>query len=97
MTVSERTEGGEILLPQEDVSGDERDVIIPRPLSAVTYTASAKFGARQWRECWFTNVAVMVLKKVVMITSMPISEISDLLTTRRGPRVPREHQMITVT
>jgi len=38
------------------------------------------------------NVAVTrAREKVVIVTSMPISEISDLLTRRSGPRVPRDY------
>lgn len=99
MRERERTEGGEdmgfFVKNVENVQGDERDVII----------FSTTFGRNEhgvFRKSFGAlghaggerrlNVAVTrARKKVVMITSMPISEISDLLTTRRGPRVPRDY------
>jgi hypothetical protein len=99
MRERERAEGGEdmgfFVKNVENVQGDERDVII----------FSTTFGRNEhgvFRKSFGAlghaggerrlNVAVTrARKKVVMITSMPISEISDLLTTRRGPRVPRDY------
>jgi primosomal replication protein N'' len=99
MRERERAEGGEdmgfFVKNVENVQGDERDVVI----------FSTTFGRNEhgvFRKSFGAlghaggerrlNVAVTrARKKVVMITSMPISEISDLLTTRRGPRVPRDY------
>jgi primosomal replication protein N'' len=99
MRERERIDGGEdmgfFVKNVENVQGDERDVII----------FSTTFGRNEhgvFRKSFGAlghaggerrlNVAVTrARKKVVMITSMPISEISDLLTTRRGPRVPRDY------
>jgi primosomal replication protein N'' len=99
MRERERTEGGEdmgfFVKNVENVQGDERDVII----------FSTTFGRNEhgvFRKSFGAlghaggerrlNVAVTrARKKIVMITSMPISEISDLLTTRRGPRIPRDY------
>jgi primosomal replication protein N'' len=99
MRERERAEGGEdmgfFVKNVENVQGDERDVII----------FSTTFGRNEhgvFRKSFGAlghsggerrlNVAVTrAREKIVMITSMPISEISDLLTTRRGPRVPRDY------
>ena len=99
MRERERTEGGEdmgfFVKNVENVQGDERDVII----------FSTTFGRNEhgvFRKSFGAlghaggerrlNVAVTrARKRVVVITSMPISEISDLLTTRHGPRVPRDY------
>ena len=79
----------------ENVQGDERDVIIfsttfgrnEHGVFRKSFGALGQAGGERR-----LNVAVTrARKKVVMITSMPISEISDLLTTRRGPRVPRDY------
>lgn len=78
----------------ENVQGDERDIII----FSSTFGRNAqgsflrlfgvlgqKGGERR------LNVAVTrSRKKVYMVTSMPIAEISDLLSTRRTPSTPRD-------
>lgn len=78
----------------ENVQGDERDVII----FSSTFGRNAqgsflrlfgvlgqKGGERR------LNVAVTRSRqKVFMVTSMPIAEISDLLSTRRAPATPRD-------
>lgn len=79
----------------ENVQGDERDVII----------FSSTFG-RNSQDVFRRNFGVLgqsggerrlnvaitrARQKVVMVTSMPISEISDLLTTRRKPTIPRDY------
>jgi primosomal replication protein N'' len=78
----------------ENVQGDERDVIV----FSSTFGRNAqgsflrffgvlgqKGGERR------LNVAVTrSRKKVYMVTSMPIAEISDLLTARRPPATPRD-------
>jgi len=95
---SERNEDGEdmgvFVKNVENVQGDERDVII----------FSSTFG-RNKQGTFLRNFGVLgqkggerrlnvavtrSRKKVVMVTSMPIAEISDLLTTRHSPSTPRD-------
>lgn len=78
----------------ENVQGDERDIIV----FSSTFGRNAqgsflrffgvlgqKGGERR------LNVAVTrSRKKIYMVTSMPIPEISDLLSTRRAPATPRD-------
>lgn len=78
----------------ENVQGDERDVII----------FSSTFG-RNGQGTFIRNFGVLgqkggerrlnvavtrSRKKIYMVTSMPISEISDLLSTRHSPATPRD-------
>lgn len=95
---SERNEDGEdmgvFVKNVENVQGDERDVIV----------FSSTFGRNQqgtFRRNFGVlgqkggerrlNVAVTRSRqKIVMVTSMPISDISDILTTRRPPATPRD-------
>lgn len=95
---SERYEDGEdmsvFVKNVENVQGDERDIIV----FSSTFGRNAqgaflrffgvlgqKGGERR------LNVAVTrSRKKVYMVTSMPIPEISDLLSTRRVPATPRD-------
>jgi primosomal replication protein N'' len=95
---SERYEDGEdmsvFVKNVENVQGDERDVIV----FSSTFGRNAqgsflrffgvlgqKGGERR------LNVAITrSRKKVYMVTSMPITEISDLLSTRRAPATPRD-------
>lgn len=95
---SERYEDGEdmsvFVKNVENVQGDERDIIV----FSTTFGRNAqgsflrffgvlgqKGGERR------LNVAVTrSRKKIYMVTSMPIPEISDLLSTRRAPATPRD-------
>ncbi len=95
----ERIEGGEdvsfFVKNVENVQGDERDYII----FSATFGRNAqgsfrrnfgvlgqKGGERR------LNVAVTRAKtKVIMVTSMPIAEISDMLVSRRPPSIPRDY------
>ncbi len=99
MRERERTENGEdmgfFVKNVENVQGDERDIIV----------FSTTFGRNEhgvFRKSFGAlghaggerrlNVAVTrAREKVLIVTSMPISEISDLLTRRSGPRVPRDY------
>lgn len=95
---SERNEDGEdmgvFVKNVENVQGDERDVIV----------FSSTFGRNQ-QGTFRRNFGVLGQKggerrlnvaitrsrqKIVMVTSMPISDISDILTTRRPPATPRD-------
>jgi primosomal replication protein N'' len=94
----ERYEGGEdmsvFVKNVENVQGDERDIII----------FSSTFG-RNSQGAFRRNFGVLGQKggerrlnvavtrsrrKIYMVTSMPISEISDLLATKRSPAIPRD-------
>jgi primosomal replication protein N'' len=95
---SERNEDGEdmgvFVKNVENVQGDERDVII----------FSSTFG-RNKQGTFLRNFGVLgqkggerrlnvavtrSRKKIIMVTSMPIADISDVLTTRRPPSTPRD-------
>ena len=76
----------------ENVQGDERDVII---FSSTFGRNAENLFRRNFGVLGQTggerrlNVAVTrARQKIVMVTSMPISEISDMLTTARKPAVP---------
>ena len=79
----------------ENVQGDERDTII-------FSTTFGRNGQGTFRRLFGVlgqsggerrlNVAVTRARhKVVLITSMPIREISDMLTTQRKPAIPRDY------
>ncbi|MDR0635127.1 MAG: DUF4011 domain-containing protein [Azoarcus sp.] len=79
----------------ENVQGDERDVI-------VFSTTFGRNGQGTFRRLFGVlgqrggerrlNVAVTrARQKVVLVTSMPIREISDMLTTQRRPATPRDY------
>ncbi len=95
---SERVEGGEdmgvFVKNVENVQGDERDIIIFSTTfgrnSQGTFrrgfgVLGQKGGERR------LNVAVTrARQKIVLITSMPIAEVSDVLSTHRPPSTPRD-------
>jgi primosomal replication protein N'' len=94
-----RADGGEdmgfFVKNVENVQGDERDIIVfsttfGRNEDGVfrkNFGALGQVGGERR-----LNVAVTrAREKVVIVTSMPVSEISDLLTRRSGPRVPRDY------
>lgn len=99
MRERERTENGEdmgfFVKNVENVQGDERDVIV----FSTTFgrnehgTFRKSFGAlgHAGGERRLNVAVTRAREKVVIVTSMPISEISDLLTRRSGPRVPRDY------
>ena len=79
----------------ENVQGDERDIIVfsttfgpdEHKVFRKRFGALGQVGGERR-----LNVAVTrAREKVVIITSMPVAEISDLLTRRGGPRVPRDY------
>lgn len=99
MRERERIEGGEdmgfFVKNVENVQGDERDIIVfsttfGRNEDGVfrkNFGALGQIGGERR-----LNVAVTrAREKVVIVTSMPVSEVSDLLTRRSGPRVPRDY------
>ncbi|RWO75683.1 MAG: DUF4011 domain-containing protein [Mesorhizobium sp.] len=79
----------------ENVQGDERDYIIFSSTFGRNTQGSfrrnfgvlgQKGGERR------LNVAVTRAKsKIIMVTSMPIAEISDMLASRRRPSIPRDY------
>ncbi len=95
----ERVEDGEdmsvFVKNVENVQGDERDIIV----FSSTFgrngqgTFRRNFGVLgQTGGERRLNVAVTrARKKVVMITSMPIADISDMLNTHRSPSSPRDY------
>lgn len=78
----------------ENVQGDERDVIIfsstfGRNAQGTFRRAFGVLGQRGGERR--LNVAVTrARRKIVMITSMPIAEVSDFLNTHRPPSSPRD-------
>lgn len=78
----------------ENVQGDERDVII----FSTTFgrnpqgTFRRNFGilGQQGGERRLNVAITRARNQVMIISSMPIDEISDLLTTRRQPDIPRD-------
>jgi primosomal replication protein N'' len=99
MRERERTEDGEdmgfFVKNVENVQGDERDVI-------VFSSTFGRNGQGAFRRHFGVlgqaggerrlNVAVTrARKKVVLMTSMPVEEISDMLSTRRPPAIPRDY------
>jgi len=99
MRERERTEEGEdmgfFVKNVENVQGDERDVVV----FSTTFgrndqgTFRRNFGVLgQAGGERRLNVAVTrARKKIVLMTSMPVAEISNMLTTRRPPAIPRDY------
>lgn len=95
---SERVESGEdmgvFVKNVENVQGDERDVIVFSTTfgrnSQGTFrrgfgVLGQKGGERR------LNVAVTrARQKIVLVTSMPVAEVSDILSTHRPPSTPRD-------
>jgi hypothetical protein len=99
MRERERTEDGAdmgfFVKNVENVQGDERDVIV----FSTTFGRNAKgsfrraFGALgQAGGERRLNVAVSrAREKVVLVTSMPVAEISDMLSSGKAPSIPRDY------
>jgi primosomal replication protein N'' len=95
----DRVEGGEdmgaFVKNVENVQGDERDVII----FSTTFGRNSQGTFRRYFGVLGQkggerrlNVAVTrARKKVVLVTSMPIRDISDMLNTQRKPAIPRDY------
>lgn len=79
----------------ENVQGDERDIII----FSSTFGRNAQgtfrrnFGVLGQRggERRLNVAVTRAREKIFLVTSMPIHEISDMLTTRRAPSSPRDY------
>lgn len=95
---SERVESGEdmgvFVKNVENVQGDERDIIIfsttfGRNAQGTFRRAFGVLGQKGGERR--LNVAVTrARQKIVLVTSMPINEISDVLSTHRPPSTPRD-------
>lgn len=94
----ERNEEGEdmgvFVKNVENVQGDERDVIIFSSTFGRNKqgTFRRNFGVlgQKGGERRLNVAVTRSRRKVIMVTSMPIAEISDLLTTRHTPSIPRD-------
>lgn len=95
----ERLEDGEdmgfFVKNVENVQGDERDVVIFSstfgPNAQKTFRRSFGVLGQAGGERRLNVAVTRARKKVVMVTSMPIAEVSDMLTTRKRPTVPRDY------
>lgn len=95
----ERVQGGEdmsfFVKNVENVQGDERDVIIFSSTfgrnSQGTFRRNFGVLGQAGGERRLNVAITRARKKVILITSMPIGEISDLLATRRLPASPRDY------
>jgi hypothetical protein len=95
----ERTEGGEdmgfFVKNVENVQGDERDIIIfsstfGRNAQGTFRRAFGVLGQTGGERR--LNVAVTRARsKIILVTSMPIEDVSDMLTTRQRPSAPRDY------
>jgi primosomal replication protein N'' len=95
---SERMEDGEdmgvFVKNVENVQGDERDIIVfsstfGRNSQGTFRRAFGVLGQKGGERR--LNVAVTrARRKIVMITSMPVADISDVLATHRPPSTPRD-------
>ena len=94
----ERTDGeedmGVFVKNVENVQGDERDVVVfsstfGRNSQGTFRRAFGVLGQKGGERR--LNVAITrARQKIIMVTSMPVGEISDVLTTHRPPATPRD-------
>ncbi len=79
----------------ENVQGDERDVIVFSTTFGRNSQGSFRrnFGVlgQSGGERRLNVAVTRARKKVVMVTSMPIADISDMLGTQRAPETPRDY------
>ncbi|MVV47531.1 DUF4011 domain-containing protein [Pseudomonas sp. PB120] len=95
----ERSEEGEdmsvFVKNVENVQGDERDIIIFSSTfgrnSQGTFRRSFGVLGQTGGERRLNVAVTRARRKVVMITSMPIADISDMLNTHRAPNSPRDY------
>jgi primosomal replication protein N'' len=96
---SARNEGGEdmavFVKNVENVQGDERDVIIFSTTfgrnSQGTFRRSFGVLGQKGGERRLNVAVTRARQKVVLVTSMPIRDISDMLNTQRKPTIPRDY------
>ena len=95
---SERVESGEdmgvFVKNVENVQGDERDVIIFSTTfgrnSQGTFRRGFGVLGQQGGERRLNVAVTRARQKIVLVTSMPIAEVSDVLSTHRPPSTPRD-------
>jgi primosomal replication protein N'' len=95
----ERSEDGEdmsvFVKNVENVQGDERDIIVFSSTfgrnSQGTFRRSFGVLGQTGGERRLNVAVTRARRKVVMITSMPIADISDMLNTHRAPNSPRDY------
>ncbi|UCZ85726.1 AAA domain-containing protein [Pseudomonas sp. L5B5] len=95
----ERSEDGEdmsvFVKNVENVQGDERDVIVFSSTfgrnSQGTFRRSFGVLGQTGGERRLNVAVTRARRKVAMITSMPIGDISDMLNTHRAPASPRDY------
>lgn len=96
---SNRIEAGEdmavFIKNVENVQGDERDIIIFSTTfgrnSQGTFRRNFGVLGQKGGERRLNVAITRARKKVVLVTSMPIRDISDMLNTQRKPTVPRDY------
>ncbi len=94
-----RTDGGEdmgvFVKNVENVQGDERDIIVFSSTFGRNRQGSFRrnFGVlgQSGGERRLNVAVTRARRRVVMLTSMPIGEISDMLATRHPPATPRDY------
>nr|WP_260854464.1 AAA domain-containing protein [Paraburkholderia sp. BCC1884] len=95
----DRVEGGEdmgaFVKNVENVQGDERDVIVFSTTfgrnSQGTFRRNFGVLGQKGGERRLNVAVTRARKKVVLVTSMPIRDISDMLNTQRKPAIPRDY------
>jgi superfamily I DNA and/or RNA helicase len=95
----DRVEGGEdvgfFVKNVENVQGDERDhIIFSSTFGRNTQgTFRRNFGVlgQKGGERRLNVAVTRARSRVIMVTSMPIGSVSDLLTSRRRPSIPRDY------
>jgi primosomal replication protein N'' len=95
----ERSEDGEdmsvFVKNVENVQGDERDVIVFSSTfgrnSQGTFRRSFGVLGQTGGERRLNVAVTRARQKIMVITSMPIADVSDMLNTQRSPRSPRDY------
>ncbi|OWJ61630.1 AAA domain-containing protein [Paraburkholderia caledonica] len=96
---SDRVEGGEdmgvFVKNVENVQGDERDVIVFSTTfgrnSQGTFRRNFGVLGQKGGERRLNVAVTRARQKVVLVTSMPVRDISDMLNTHRKPAIPRDY------
>lgn len=96
---SNRIESGEdmavFVKNVENVQGDERDIIVFSTTfgrnSQGTFRRNFGVLGQKGGERRLNVAITRARKKVILVTSMPIRDISDMLNTQRKPTVPRDY------
>ncbi|QYD70764.1 DUF4011 domain-containing protein [Paraburkholderia edwinii] len=96
---SDRCDGGEdmgvFVKNVENVQGDERDIIVFSTTFGRNSQGAFKrfFGVlgQKGGERRLNVAVTRARQKVVLVTSMPIRDVSDMLNTKRKPAIPRDY------